>query len=76
METIKFIASSAFSGSTIVFDYVIFPSSQNFVRRLVFRLLARRLAAVGEPWQSFFDPDSLIRDLKAIGFAKADHRSH
>ncbi len=72
METMKSIILSASSGSTIAFDYVIVPSSQSFLRRLVFRLLARRLAAVGEPWQSFFDPESLISDLKAIGFTQAD----
>jgi hypothetical protein len=38
---------------------------------LVFRLLARKLAGVGEPWQSFYAPNSLIMDLKAIGFTQA-----
>lgn len=59
--------------SGIVFDYVIPPFSQNFIRRLVFGLLAQRAAGAGEPWQSFFDPKSLIRDLKAIGFTQTEN---
>jgi methyltransferase (TIGR00027 family) len=72
MTTMKYISSSTPAGSGIVFDYVVQPSSQSLARRLVFRLLARKLAGVGEPWQSFYDPNSLIMDLKAIGFAQAE----
>jgi len=70
MTTMKYISLSTPSGSEIIFDYAIPPSSQNFLRRRVFRLMARRVAAVGEPWRSFFDPNSLIMDLKAIGFTQ------
>jgi hypothetical protein len=31
-------------------------------------MLARRVASLGERWQTFFDPGLLIRDLKAMGF--------
>jgi methyltransferase (TIGR00027 family) len=72
MATMKYIASSTPLGSGIVFDYVIPPSSQKFLRRLVFRLLSNRVKSAGEPWQSFFDPNSLIVDLKAIGFTQAE----
>ena len=75
METMEYISSSTPSGSSIVFDYTIVPSSQNYLRRLVFHLLARKLARVGEPWQSFYDPNSLIMDLKSIGFAQAEDMS-
>ena len=34
--------------------------------------MARKVAAAGEPWRSFFDPNSLITDLKAIGFKQAE----
>jgi methyltransferase (TIGR00027 family) len=71
MATLEYISSSTSSGSEIVFDYLIQPSTQNFLRRLIFRLLARRLTRVGEPWVSFFDPNSLIMDLKTIGFTQA-----
>jgi methyltransferase (TIGR00027 family) len=71
MKTIEHISSFTSSGSGIVFDYIVPPSTQNFLRRLVFRLLARRMSRVGEPWVCFLDPDSLITDLKAIGFKQA-----
>ena len=33
-----------------------------------FDALAQRAASAGEPWQSFFDPWSLARDLRDMGF--------
>jgi methyltransferase (TIGR00027 family) len=72
MKTIKHISSFTPPGSGIVFDYVVPPSTQKFLRRLVFRLLARRLSRVGEPWVCCLDPGSLITDLKAIGFTQAE----
>lgn len=72
MKTIRCIYSSTPPGSRIVFDYIITPSSQNFLRRFVFYLLARKLAMAGEPLKSFFDPKRLIMDLRSIGFAQAD----
>ena len=72
MTTMKYISSSTPIGSGIVFDYVISPSSQKFLRRLIFRLLSNKVRSFGEPWQTFYDPNSLIKDLKAIGFTKAE----
>jgi methyltransferase (TIGR00027 family) len=72
MATMKYIASSTPSGSGIVFDYVVPPSSQKFSRRLIFRLLSNKVRSFGEPWQTFYDPNSLIMDLKAIGFTQAE----
>ena len=73
MATMELISSSTTSGSEIVFDYVITPSSQNLLRRLVFRLISNRVERAGEPWKSFFEPDSLVMDLKAIGFPQAEN---
>jgi methyltransferase (TIGR00027 family) len=72
MKTMKYISSSTPPSSRIVFDYTIVPASQNFLRRLVFYSLARKLAKIGEPWKSFYDPKSLIMDLKSIGFTQAE----
>jgi len=72
MDTLKYVASVTPSGSAIVFDYVVPLSSQGFLRRLVFRLLAMRMAMAGEPWQSSFDPHQLTIDLKAVGFTYVD----
>jgi len=72
MTIMKYISSFTPSGSGIVFDYVISPLSQNFLRRLIFRLLSNKVRSFGELWQTFFDPNSLITDLKAIGFKRAE----
>ena len=71
MRTLKDIASFAPPGSAIIFDYMILPSTLNFWRRLVFQLIAHWVSRVGEPWVCFFDPSSLISDLKSIGFTQA-----
>jgi len=67
MATLRFI-SSAPSGSGVVFDYMISPSLLTPAQRSRFDALARRVAAAGEPWQAFFDPGLLTRDLRAMGF--------
>ena len=72
MSTMKYIASSSPRGSVIIFDYTVPPSSQNFIRRFVFRLLAHKMAAMGEPWQTFFDPRQLAMELKDVGFAHVE----
>ncbi|MCF6248737.1 MAG: class I SAM-dependent methyltransferase [Desulfobacula sp.] len=72
MSTMKYITSSTPSGSLIIFDYTVPPSSQNFIRRFVFRLLARKMAAIGEPWQTFFVPQQLAIELKNIGFTQVE----
>lgn len=73
VETMKFIASFTPSGSKVVFDYVIPPSSQNYLRRLIFYLLSKKVERAGEPWKSFYDPASLVKSLKAMGFSKAEN---
>lgn len=72
MATMEYISSSTPSGSAIVFDYVVPPSSQKFLRRLVFSLLSKKVGSFGEPWQTFYDPSSLKTDLKDIGFTNAE----
>jgi methyltransferase (TIGR00027 family) len=73
METMKFIASSTPPGSKVVFDYVIPPFSQNFLRRLIFYLLSKKVERGGEQWKSFYEPASLIKSLKAIGFSRTEN---
>ncbi len=72
MKTMKSILSVSSPGTGIVFDYVVPPSSQTFLRRLVFRLLSNKVRSFGEPWQTFYDPNSLIKDLGTIGFKQAE----
>ena len=53
METLRFVGSLP-AGSGIVFDYALPPESLNLVQRLAFKGLAERVAAAGEPFQTFF----------------------
>jgi methyltransferase (TIGR00027 family) len=67
MATLRFIASTPL-GSGVVFDYMISPSLLTPAQRSRLHGLSRRVESAGEPWQAFFDPESLTRDLRAIGF--------
>jgi methyltransferase (TIGR00027 family) len=71
MATLRFIASAP-GGSGVVFDYMIPPSLLTSAQRSVFDAFARRVASAGEPWQTFFDPDLLARDLRSMGFRYVD----
>ena len=71
METFKFVASLP-AGSEIVFDYGILSSMLSERQRSAREYLARRVADIGEPWITYFDPASLARDLRAMGFKQVD----
>jgi methyltransferase (TIGR00027 family) len=68
METLRFVASLP-PGSGIVFDYSLPPESLDPVRRQALEALAARVAAAGEPFQTFFDPPELESELRPMGFA-------
>lgn len=68
LRTIGDIAAAAAPGSEIVFDYIVRPSSQNFIKRLVFHRIFRAFARIGEPLVGFFDPDRLKLDLESAGY--------
>ncbi len=67
MATLRFIASTP-AGSGVVFDYMISPSLLAEAQRSRFEALSLRVAAAGEPWQAFFDPELLTREMRAMGF--------
>jgi methyltransferase (TIGR00027 family) len=71
MSTLAFVAQRP-PGGGVTFDYLIPPASLPFMRRLGFYWLARRLAAAGEPWQTWFDPDELARELRGLGFRQLE----
>jgi len=71
METFKFVASLP-AGSEIVFDYGILSSMLSERQRSAREYLARRVAAIGEPWITYFDPVSLEGDLLAMGFKQVE----
>jgi len=59
-------------GSGITFDYMLPPHRLPWLRRIGFYLVARRVAAAGEPWKTWFDPDDLARELRALGFTRLE----
>jgi methyltransferase (TIGR00027 family) len=67
METFRFVASGP-AGSEIVFDYAIISSMLSEAQRSARESRAGRVAALGEPWITYFDPAALARDLRGIGF--------
>jgi methyltransferase (TIGR00027 family) len=65
--TLRFIASAP-AGSGVVFDYTVFPSLLDPDQRLMFNDMVKRVDWVREPWQMFFHPAELKKDLLAMGF--------
>jgi methyltransferase (TIGR00027 family) len=65
--TVEFVASLP-SGSGVVFDYARERSLLSPLQQLALDALAERVARAGEPFQLFFDPAVLRRDLERLGF--------
>jgi methyltransferase (TIGR00027 family) len=71
LSTFAYVAERA-PGSGITFDYMIPPSHLSLPRRFVFHWMARRLARVGEPWTTSFEPEALKLDLCLLGFLRVE----
>ncbi|GAA2343607.1 class I SAM-dependent methyltransferase [Streptomyces cuspidosporus] len=56
-------------GAEAVFDYSEPPSAMTPRARAAHRARAARVAAVGEPFLSYFAPEELAADLRRVGFA-------
>ena len=69
--TFRFIGSLP-KGTTLVFDYAVSPETLSWTARLIFNQMAKRVAAVGEPWKTFFAPQVLLDDLRRAGFTSAE----
>ncbi len=67
-ETLAFVAARPL-GSEIVFDYGEPVSSYPPAERPVHQARLDRMAALGEPWITRFEPEPLARDLRALGFS-------
>jgi len=68
---LRAMASSA-GGAAAVFDYAVPRASLNVLNRLAFDALSRRVAAAGEPFRGFFDPDDLAGELRGMGFREIE----
>jgi methyltransferase (TIGR00027 family) len=66
-STLEFIATMP-AGSGVVFDYALPRASLNWFGRLAFDAMARRVAKAGEPFQLFFEPTELAKELRRFGF--------
>ena len=60
------------ASTAVSFDYAFPPETLSPKHRLVFDTLARRVEAAGEPFQLFFAPDELERELRAAGFSRVE----
>ena len=69
--TLRFVVSRA-KNSELVFDFGPPPESLSWKARLVFRSMAKRVAAAGEPFKTFFEPDDLMRVMRESGFSTAE----
>jgi len=72
IETIFRYVSALPKGTEIVFDYGIPRQSLNLIGRFVFDRMASRVAAIGEPWKTFFTPEELLRLLRDAGFSAVE----
>ena len=70
-STLAFIASLP-QQTSVVFDYGVPRESLSFFARIVFDSMAKRVAAAGEPWKTFFTPDDLRRFLQRLGFSSVE----
>ena len=69
-STLRWIVTATPSGSGVVFDYARSPSTLGLFERLVFWVMARRVAAVGEPWQATFKPGELMQAMHEMGYVE------
>ena len=73
MQTRNFFAKSCARGSEIVFDFSLPDEALGEAERVSRARRAQRVARVGEPWISRFDPPALVRELAAMGFSQAEY---
>ncbi len=70
LKTLAAIAPLTVGGGGVTFDYSIPPSSLGLRARLVFEALAARVAAAGEPFRGFFEPEALAAPMREMGFSE------
>jgi methyltransferase (TIGR00027 family) len=75
LRTIDALAPLAAGGGGLVFDYSAPVDSVGLVHGIGFKLLASRVASLGEPFIGFFDPPALAAAVTGAGFAEVDDYS-
>ena len=69
-ETLRFVGRRP--GNEVVFDYAQSPERMAAARRAALTARAERVARIGEPWLTYFEPDEIAGELTARGFAEID----
>jgi len=67
-ETLGFVAGRP--GNEVVFDYAQSPERMPAERRAALTARAERVAKLGEPWLTYFEPDEIAAELTGRGFRK------
>jgi methyltransferase (TIGR00027 family) len=70
-DTLSWIAGLA-PRSSVTFDFRVPLAQLNPVERAVTEMVMQRVAEMGEPWVSAFDPELLQNRLLEIGFTRAE----
>lgn len=70
--TLKTIAGLP-AGTGVCFDYALDPDTLNPLQKMAFDALQARVVAAGEPFCSFFTPETVETLLREAGFTKVRH---
>ena len=71
ISTLDLIASTP-PGGGVVFDYAVPRTSLDPSAQMALDALSARVAAAGEPFQTFFDPIELAESLRKMGFSSIE----
>ncbi|GAA2619980.1 class I SAM-dependent methyltransferase [Paractinoplanes durhamensis] len=69
-ETLGFVAGAP--GNEVVFDYAQSPAKMAPERRAALEARAARVAKIGEPWLTYFEPAEIAADLTGLGFSEIE----
>jgi methyltransferase (TIGR00027 family) len=70
-ETLDLVTRHA-AGSAVVFDVILPPDAQSFSDAEMSRMSSQFSVARGEPWISYYDPETLVGRLATLGFARIE----
>jgi len=71
MQSFGFVSRCA-PGTEIVFEFSLPASRLTDTARTYREMAMARVAAIGEPWITFFEPEPLAGKLRALGFSDVD----
>jgi len=71
MQSFGFVSRCA-PGTEIVFEFSLPASQLSDTARTYREMAMARVAAIGEPWITFFEPEPLAGKLRTLGFSSVD----